>query len=113
ERERRAPAPLALHPDPAAVQLYELPAKGQPQPCSLGPLVRRPPLTELLEDGSLALWGNAPTCIGHRDLGRAVHKSRAHLHPAAFWSELQGVREEVQEDLLDLTLVAANLTQAC
>ena len=59
ERERRAPAHLALHPDPAAMQFHELPAEGQPKPRPLRLLVRRPHLAELFEDGSLILGGDA------------------------------------------------------
>src|SRR4029453_8270436 len=112
ERKRRTRAELTLHPDPPTVEFDEFPPERQPQTSSLSLLVRRAHLPELFEDGSLVLRGNPHPGISHRDLGHAIHNPRPHLHPATFWGELQGARQEVQEDLLDLSLVAANLTQA-
>jgi hypothetical protein len=42
EREGRADSPLALHPDPPAVQLDELARERQPEPGALDPFRRRP-----------------------------------------------------------------------
>src|SRR4030095_6867163 len=80
EREGRPHAELTRDPDLPAVQLYELPAKSQTQPCTFRLLVRRPHLPELFEDGSLILWGNAHPRIGHGHLGHAVHHPRPRLH---------------------------------
>src|SRR5215831_9449782 len=58
ERERRAVPRLTLHPDPPTVQLDELPAQREPQPCALHFLCRRAHLLELLEDLLLVLGGD-------------------------------------------------------
>src|SRR5215831_19504543 len=50
ERERRPFSQLALDPDPAPVQLDELPGQGQPEASPLDLLVRCAHLPELLED---------------------------------------------------------------
>jgi hypothetical protein len=86
------------------MEFHELPAERQAQPRPLGLLVRRPHLAELFEDGSLILGSNPNPRIGHRDLGHAVHHPRAHVNPAPLGRELQGVGQEVQEDLFDLPL---------
>src|SRR5437870_2326797 len=65
ERERRAHADLALHPDPPTMEFDELPAQSEPQPRPLRLLLRRPDLTELLEHGLLILWRNADTGVAH------------------------------------------------
>src|SRR5262249_1826439 len=63
ERECRAHAQLALHPDPTPMQLDELPTEGQTQPSALHLLVCRPHLAELLEHRVLILRGDADTGI--------------------------------------------------
>src|SRR5262245_43950822 len=59
EGERRAHSYLALHPDPAPVQLDALPATCQPHPRALHLLFRCPHLPELLEHSLLILRGDA------------------------------------------------------
>src|SRR5215831_5952368 len=68
EGERRTRTHHALHPDPAPVQLHELPTQGQPQPGALHLLRRRPHLAELLKDLLLILGRNADPRVGDRYL---------------------------------------------
>src|SRR5262249_34571606 len=68
ESERRTHTHLALHPDPAPVQLDELPTEGQPQPRTLHLLLRCPHLAELLEPRLLILWGDAHAGVADGDL---------------------------------------------
>src|SRR5215471_10025979 len=72
EGERRAHSQLALHPDPAAVQLDELPTQSQPQPRALHLLVRRPHLPELFEHRLLIRRGNADPGVTHRNLDQTL-----------------------------------------
>src|SRR5690348_13204814 len=65
ERERRTPAGLALHPDPASVQLDELAGEREPETGALRFLLRGAHLAELLEDGLLVLRGDADAGIRH------------------------------------------------
>src|SRR5262249_27813443 len=100
ESEGRPPAYLALHPDPSAMQLNELPGQGQPEPGPLDLLVRRPDLPELLEDRLLVLRCDAYASIGDGDLCHAIVHRGADVDPAALQRELKGIGEQVQEDLL-------------
>src|SRR5262249_64045 len=103
---------LTLHPDPSAMQLNELPGQGQPESGPLNLLVRRPHLPELLEDRLLILRRDAHASVGNGNLGHAVVHCGANVDPTAFWRELEGVGEEVQEDLLYLPFVAPDHTHA-
>ena len=69
ERKRRALSYLALHPDPAAMQLDKLAGEGQPEPGAFDLLVRRPQLAELLEDRLLILGRDASPSVRDGDLG--------------------------------------------
>src|SRR5215831_2633482 len=68
EREGRTRSHLTLDPDPPPMELDKLPTKRQPQPSTLHLLLRRPHLTELLEDRVLilqrgmAIWLRMPPC---------------------------------------------------
>src|SRR5262252_9933156 len=90
------------------MQLDELPGEGQPEASPLDLLVRCAHLPELLEDRLLILWLDAHTRVGDRDLGHAVVNRGAHVDAAALWAELEGVGEQVQEDLLHFALVATD-----
>src|SRR2546430_4464712 len=56
ERERRACADLALHPDPSAVEFDELPGEGQPEPGAFRLLRRGAYLPKLLEHHGGRIW---------------------------------------------------------
>src|SRR5262245_18958469 len=58
EGERRTRTHHALHPNPAPVQLHELPTQGHPQPGALHLLIGRPQLTKLLKDLLLIFRGD-------------------------------------------------------
>src|SRR5712691_645771 len=111
EGERRADADRARDPDLAAVELDELAREREPEPRALDLLVRRPHLPELLEHRLLILGGDADTSVLHGHQGVPVAHAGADVDAAALGGELQGVRQEVEEHLLDLSLVAANRPQ--
>ena len=76
-----------------------------------GPLAEPDPrlgLLELLEDPLPILGGDARAGIGDRDSDLAVDPRRAHVHLAAGGRELHGVREQVEDHLLDPALVAVD-----
>src|SRR5262249_43620169 len=91
EGERRAHSQLALHPDPAAVQLDELPTQSQPQPRALHLLVRRPHLPELLEHRLLILWGDANAGVADGDLDEPVLWRGRDLDPPTLRGELDRI----------------------
>src|SRR5262249_22936793 len=106
EGERRSLARLTLHPDPPAMQLNKLPGQGQPEPGPLDLLVRGAHLPKLLEDRLLVLWCDAHASVGDGDLGRAIIHRATHVDPTTLRRELEGIGEQVQEDLLYLPFVA-------
>src|SRR5262245_40414409 len=91
EHERRTHTHLALHPDPAPVQLDELPTECQPQPRALYLLVCRPHLPELLEYRLLILRRDADAGVADRDLDRPVLWHSGDLDPPTFRRELDRV----------------------
>src|SRR5437879_5100556 len=112
ECERRAVAELTLDPDAPAVQLDELAREGEAKPGALVLLgVVRPDLPELLEHDLDVFAGDADAGVGHRHFHLAVQALRADLDAPALGRELHRVRQEVEEDLLDLALVAAQRAQ--
>src|SRR5262249_31738589 len=62
----------------------------------------------LLEDRLLILRRDAHASVGDGDLGHAAVHRGAHVDPTALGCELEGVGEQVQEDLLRLALVGAD-----
>src|SRR5215831_8656564 len=111
EREDRARTLLALYPDPAAVQLDELPTQGQPEPRALYLLRRRAHLLELLEDLLLILRGDADPSVADRYLHESVPWHRTDINAPTLRRELDRIRQEVQDDLTELSLVCLNLAQ--
>src|SRR5437016_2207951 len=100
---------MTFHPDPPAVKLDELSAQRQTKPRPFRFLVGVADLTELLEDGLLVLQCDSDSAIHDGDLHHPADARRAHVDPPTLWRELHGVREQVQQDLLDLALVCTNL----
>src|SRR5262249_31429248 len=92
ERERRACPKLALDPDPPAVELYKLPAQGEPEPGTLDLLGRRPHLTKLLKDLLLILWSDANSGVADRHLHEAILWHCADIDTPTFRSELDRIR---------------------
>src|SRR5262245_18791588 len=94
------------------MQLNELPGQGQSEPGPLDLLVRRPHLPELLEDRLLVLGCDTYASVSDGDLGHAVVDRSADVDPAALGCELEGIGEQVQEDLFHFALVAADHAHA-
>jgi hypothetical protein len=90
---KRARSQLALHPDPAPVQLDELSTEGQSQPGTLHLLVRRPDLPELLEHRLLILRGDADAGVADRHLDGLILWRCGDLDPPTFGRELDRVRQ--------------------
>src|SRR6185295_12256084 len=103
--EGRALARRALEPEPAAVQLDELARDGKPEPRALGSRRAGANLAEFLEHGFLVLRRDADAGVAHRYLDAIVVVRGRDADRSALRSEFQGVRQEVEEDLLDLALV--------
>src|SRR5262245_35282307 len=111
KRKRRALAHLTLHPDPSAMQLDELPRQGQAEPGALDFLGRRPDLLELLENRFLILRCDPDPRIGHRDFDTPIYWHCSHVDASPFRCELDRVREQVEEHLADLPLVALDVPE--
>src|SRR6185295_3229983 len=105
EGKRRTHTDLALHPDPATMQFDELPTQGQSQPCALYLLVRRPHLPELLEHRLLVLRGDADPGVADRHLDHAVLSCGPDVNAPALRGELDGIRQQIEDDLPHLPLV--------
>src|SRR5688572_8095604 len=89
------------------MQFDETPGESQPEAGALALAdVVVADLAKLLEDRRLVLRGDADARVADRDLDPALRAVRANADAAAFGRELHGVGEEVQQDLLDLPLVA-------
>src|ERR1700730_10137352 len=112
EGECRALARLALDPELPSVEGNQASRQRQAQSRSLAlPRIVAPHLSELLEDGFLVLRSDAHARIGHRDLGHPIVQRGREGDLTAFRSELDGIREQVQEHLLDFALLPLHLTQ--
>src|SRR5262245_40379505 len=93
EHKRGAHPQLTLHPDPAPVQLDELPTEGQPQASALHLLCPRPHLPEPREHCLLILRGDANTRVPDRHLYGPVLWHSADLDPSPLRRELDGIRQ--------------------
>src|SRR5262245_6279478 len=111
ERERRAHTLLTLHPDSTTVELHKLPAQGESQARALHLLGRRPHLAELLEDLLLILGSDADSGVADGDLHESILGHCADFDPSTFGRELDGIRQQVQDDLPNLPFIGVNLTK--
>ncbi len=59
-----------------------------------------------IEDVSQVLWSNAPTRVFDNDPGYAITGRDGHCDRSTRWSELDGIRQEVGDDLVQSVLVA-------
>ncbi len=114
DEERRARALLRLHPDAAAVLLYDGVRHGEPEAGSLSDLFRR---EERIEDPILHLFGKPGPIVVDLDDDRftiaivpGAHGQRAAAVGALH--RLLGVDDQIQQDLLDLMAVGEDLGQA-
>ncbi len=107
EKERRSDARRALDGQRTAQQLGEATRQGKPQagPLDLA-LERMLDLAELLEDAGVVRRVDADAGVGHGKGGALVVSRRGgrHAHLTAL-GELEGVRDQVPEDLADLAVV--------
>src|SRR5205823_10828037 len=101
-REGAPPARLALQRQAAFHQVHQPPADREPEP---GALTRSyavlVDLGELLEHARLLLRGDADPAVHDGDGGVAVGAPGPDVDPTALTGELHGVREQVQEHLLE------------
>src|SRR5262245_11240856 len=67
-------------------------------------------LAKLFEDLRLVFGGNADAGVADRDLNRAVYLSGCDADPSAFGRELDSIRKQIEENLLDLPLVTDKIT---
>src|SRR5260370_5656535 len=107
EREGRAAADLALHPERADMELDELSGEGESEPRTLGLLVRRADLPEFLEHGFLILKRDPDTGVCDRHFRPIVVQPGGDVDPSPFGRELQRIGDEIQDDLLHLPLVTS------
>src|SRR5215471_6463496 len=113
ECEGRALADLAGHPDLAPMQLDKLPRQRKPEPGALVPArAGTTHLAELLEHRRLVLGGDADAGVAHGDRDLSLALAEVDRHLPAFRRELDGVREQIQDDLPHLSLVSDHLTHA-
>ncbi len=64
------------------MRLDELPAEGEPKPCTLRLLLGTPDLPELLEHRLLVLRGDPHARVRDRDLGGTVDDPRSYVNSA-------------------------------
>src|SRR4029453_9170545 len=94
----------AVHPDPPAVELDELPAQRETEPCPFRLLLGGPDLAELLEHRRLIFGRDADPRVGDRHLDGSVAQHSSDCDPSALGRELDRIRQQVQLDLPDLSL---------
>ena len=101
DRERRAPPDLALDRDRPAVQPHQLLHQRQPDarcPRASGPAALD--AVEALEQARQLALGDAAAGVAHRQLGRPAAVAAQRDRDPALERELEGVGEEVEDDLL-------------
>ncbi len=62
-----------------------------------------------MEDPGLVRLRDSDPCVRHRELDSTLQTQRSDLHRAARRSELDGIRDQVQQHLLELALVRLDL----
>ena len=113
EREGRAPPGLALDPDRAAMELDEAPGQRQAEAGAfrLAQVVAAG-LAEFLEHQRLLVLGDADAGVDDGDLDRVLEPARAQRDAPARGGELDRVREQVDDDLLELADVGDPVAEA-
>src|SRR5438270_1751626 len=106
EQEGAAAAAGRLEPQAAAVELDQLPRQRQAEPCAFGGVL--PALPELLEDRLALLGRDAGARVGDGDLDEAVDEPGRQVDAASRRCRLHCVRDEVEHDLPQPSLVGAN-----
>ena len=110
ERERAAGSLGRFDPDPAAVLLDDVAGDGQAEtgPAALAADPRPVDLVEPLEDARLGRPRDADAVVRDRHHDVRRHRSDGDRDGAAVGAELDRVVEQVDEDLLEARLVAAD-----
>src|SRR5512143_3097604 len=97
EEEGAPVSGLALHPDAAMVGLDDALDDGEPQPGAQA--LRLPGLPEALEEVRQILGGNSAARVAHPEQHVAFSDGRPDDETAARAGELEGVADQVLEDL--------------
>jgi hypothetical protein len=107
ESERASGANLAFDPEPAAVKLDELARERETESRSFRSSCARPRgLLEFVEDPRLILRRDANASVAHRDPDLATAGRGGQVDLPSSGRELYRVGEQIEDDLLDLALVA-------
>src|SRR5882724_1125649 len=102
EKEAAPFSQCALNPDAPAMELYDPFGNGQTQPRALlHSAGGRRHLRELLEYGGLLFAWYADARIAYTTTDLAVIRFGAYLHSATHRSKLDGIAQEVVQDLLE------------
>ena len=105
--EGAAPSEPALQPHAAAVQLGKTPGQSQAQASPfVVPRGRAIHLLELVKDPFLVVFGDPNTSIRHAEAYDLTGNRGLDLHQTTFRSELDGVGQQVVQNLLDLARVS-------
>src|SRR5207237_9880045 len=101
------PLPGALGTYRSAVQLDQLTHDGKPEAeAAVRARGGAVGLSEALEDGGEEVGANAPARVAHDDLGPPVRQPDPDFDATALGRELDGVREQVPDHLLQAATVA-------
>src|SRR5690606_37341568 len=103
EVEGRALAGRALRPDTSAVSLDDAARNGEPQARPLAATTLD--LPEAIEDAPQAFGSDARAAVGHREADGVAFARARDRHAGSRRRELDGVADEVGQDLEDATAV--------
>ena len=109
ERERRPAAGFGLNREAAAVRLDDSPRDGEPETRATLRRVRH--LHERLEDSRQVLARNAGARIGHRECDLPASLHAAHGNRAARGGGANRIREQIDDDPLNLLTIGKHLGQ--
>src|SRR5580658_7554950 len=102
EEEAAALARFTLQPDLSAMQFDQAFRDGQSQARAFShALGGGAGLVEAFENGLLLFSGDSDSRIAHHDAHRSLHHRRFDPDASARWRELDGIAEQVVEDLLE------------
>src|SRR5439155_10582192 len=102
DREGRpAILPRAFGTRDAAVEFDDVPHDGEPESEAMSTADRRLLLPEAVEHEGEEVRSNPLASIAHRDSRQRVGPLQPDVHPAPRWRELEGIGQEVPDDLLE------------
>ena len=91
--------------DPATVQFHD-PSRNREPKTTVGPCGRAVTLPEPLEQMRHEFFSNADPGVADRELHMRVDALQTQLNPPATWRELDGVRQQVPDHLLQSIRIA-------